>query len=358
MKSNFLSYKIIKPYNLILGCAPLAGLYTQVEYSDAKDTIKTAINLGWNGLDTAPSYGLGKSEEIIGKVLSEMEQNNELRSYKGYFNINIYTKVGRLLQKSNQSNEYTSNEKDISSPLMFGQLDSNYELMFDYTEEGIRKSYYDSLKRLKYNINGIRLHDAETMDRYNDVLKYKSINSMIKLKSEGKVRLISLGMNDAHMVLKILYSHPEVEFDNILIAGCWNLLDQSGYELLLECEKRNITVINAGIFGSGLLWGGDTFRYSKASKENLNKVRSWKKLANKYNQSLPAIALAFAFLPTIIKFVCIGARTSSEVKNNHSLINAKVPFILWLDAINEGLLPSYLKQHIAAEIETFKLSKL
>jgi len=41
-----------------------------------------------------------------------------------------------------------------------------------------------------------------------------------------------------------------------------NLLDISGYNLLRECQMHGISVLNASIFGSGLLWGGDKARLS------------------------------------------------------------------------------------------------
>ena len=44
---------------------------------------------------------------------------------------------------------------------------------------------------------------------------------------------------------------PPGTFDSIMSAGAWNLIDQDGYELMLECQRRGIKVHNAGIFASG-----------------------------------------------------------------------------------------------------------
>lgn len=340
IKSNFITQRILMPHNLILGCAPLAGLYEPVDLTDAKDTIRLAIRLGWGGLDTAPSYGLGNSEIIIEKALTEMKETGE------HVQVNIFTKVGRVLI----NNENYVGEVDLKSSEMFqGSFDHSQKILFDYSAEGIYKSYAGSQIRLKkHKITGLRLHDAETMDRFNDVVRHKSIYAMNRLKQEGFIKIISLGMNDAKYILQILEYHDDVVFDDILMAGCWNLLDQSGYPVLLECQKKNIPVINAGIFGSGLLWGGSTYQYSKVSDENLEKVKLWEELASKYNLSLPVVALAFAYLPSIVKSVCIGARSPSELIKNHDLIFQcrKVPVELWHDAIDKKMLPMYLNQYI------------
>lgn len=348
MISDFISLKPRKPRDLILGSAPLAGLYRPVDPVDARETIRMAIHLGWGGIDTAPSYGLGAAENIIGEV---MKEHNKLSGRT----INIFTKIGRVLVKRSEAIKQM-NEIDTSSPGMFETVfqpvfqtvfqqipqspDESYGLIFDYSVKGIYKSFIGSQKRMGYPIHGLRLHDAETMDRFNDVIKYNSINTLLGLKQQGLINAISIGMNDPRYILRILESYPGAVFDNVMMAGSWNLLDQSGMEVLVECHKRKIPVINAGIFGSGLLWGGDTLRYSKASKEDIARVRSWDCLAVRYDLTLPVVALAFAFLPQIVESVCIGARSPGELIENHNLLSQihSVPIDMWREAIDKNLL--------------------
>ena len=51
-----------------LGCGPLGGIYGDLEESEAAETVKEAVRSGINFMDTAPYYGLGKSETALGKV--------------------------------------------------------------------------------------------------------------------------------------------------------------------------------------------------------------------------------------------------------------------------------------------------
>ncbi len=50
------------------GCGPLGGLYGAVD-KDATKIVTTAIKNGVNYLDTAYWYGQGRSEEVLGKVM-------------------------------------------------------------------------------------------------------------------------------------------------------------------------------------------------------------------------------------------------------------------------------------------------
>ncbi|HEY3483191.1 MAG TPA: aldo/keto reductase, partial [Streptomyces sp.] len=49
-----------------LGCAPLANLYRAITDEQADATVAAAFETGCHYLDTAPHYGLGRSEERLG----------------------------------------------------------------------------------------------------------------------------------------------------------------------------------------------------------------------------------------------------------------------------------------------------
>ena len=352
-KSKFISLsRSLGPRNLILGCAPLASLYRPVDPRDALETMRLSIQLDWGGFDTAPSYGSGESERRIGNFLSQMKDEQILPQ------VNVWTKVGRVLTTQQVDPML---EIDSQSPKMFASNpDTEAKLVFDYSEQGISQSLRDSEHRLRYPIHGLRLHDAETEHRYQDVIKHRSIDTMIGLKLRGRVGSIGLGMNDPQYILRILGSYPERTFDNIMMAGSWNLMDQSGLDVLIHSHESGTPVINCGIFGSGLLWGGDMLRYSKVSEKDIQRLRAWESLGKKYNLRLPVIALAFAFLPQCVESVCIGARTPGELMENHCLLSEiqMVPVDLWLDAIDQKLLPGYLTKWINGEMDRISVSKL
>ena len=65
--------------NLILGCSPLAGLYSAIPESQAFETVEAALELGFVDLDTAPHYGAGLSEIRLGQVLAACPSSRRIR---------------------------------------------------------------------------------------------------------------------------------------------------------------------------------------------------------------------------------------------------------------------------------------
>merc|ERR1712032_1070237 len=101
----------------------------------------------------------------------------------------------------------------------------------------------------------------------------------VKLRSDGKIGEVSMGMNSSGYLLKYIRKYPTGTFDNIMMAGCWNLIDQDGLELLQECQSRGIKVTNVGIFASGALWGSVHYKYEGIPTEVAAKIKQWKTLA-------------------------------------------------------------------------------
>ena len=66
-----------------LGCAPLGGNFVDLTYNQAAEIIGFALDSGIKYFDTAPWYGFGRSERVVGDQL----RNN---------NFVISSKVGRI----------------------------------------------------------------------------------------------------------------------------------------------------------------------------------------------------------------------------------------------------------------------
>ena len=186
---------------LSLGTAPLAGLFKSVENGESDDLIETALAEGINYFDTAPLYGHGLSEERLGRVLSRVSAPFILE-----------TKVGRILERV---------EKADPVP-WFPDADPHIQPVFDYSVEGIKKSFNDSLERLGVDHIDIALmHDAE-----NHIPE--AINNaypvLADLKRQGIIKAIGIGINFCDAAMAII---KEVDLDLALIAGRYTLLDQS-----------------------------------------------------------------------------------------------------------------------------------
>lgn len=347
---------------LIIGCSSLAGLHTSVGEHDVQAAIQEAVTLGCREFDTAPHYGLGLSEERVGRALKLIS------CPQGYKPV-VWTKVGRVIYSSR---EEVPEEKraDIeeancagSPTCIFPTTDPNRVPVFDYTSAGVALSLAGSRARLDCELAGIRLHDCETPERIAPALAPGgALDELAKMKIRGEVPSISLGMNDPSAVLKLLREWPPSAaageskgspIDNVMLAGRWNLLDQNGIDVLIECQRQGIEVHNAGIFASGLLAnfstpddGGatsqltETVQYRPATPSELAKAAAWKELAFEYGVSLATVALGFACLPKCVSRVAVGVKNAEEVNQAVAAALAlPLPPAIWTEATKRGLLP-------------------
>ena len=76
-----------------LGGASLGGLYKDMPDETAVATVRRALELGVNFIDTAPLYGHGKSELRLGRALAGQPRDSYI----------LATKVGRLLEPEGPS---------------------------------------------------------------------------------------------------------------------------------------------------------------------------------------------------------------------------------------------------------------
>merc|ERR1712232_1117715 len=165
-------------------------------------------------------------------------------------------------------------------------------------------------------IHCLRLHDAENPKRWAEATEQGGVEAMVQLRAEGRIQEVSLGMNSSEYLLRFVREYPEGTFDSIMMAGCFNLIDQDGLELLQECQARGIRVANVGIFASGALWGGAHYKYEGIPQEVAAKVEAWKALSEKYGLALPQVALNFALLPDVVDMVAFGCDAPERVKAN------------------------------------------
>merc|ERR1719329_1174086 len=175
------------------------------------------------------------------------------------------------------------------------------------------------------------------------------IQELRKMREEGVIIEVSLGMNSngssPHLgvpdeIVRLIRGAGPGVFDTAMLAGGWNLLCQDGLPCLLECQRFGIGAHIAGTFASGLLVGVDRFAYMSAPEEMKEKAQRWRELAERHGVSLPAVAVAFAALPSCVSRVVIGMATAAEAEQNLAVIeeSTRVPPAIWAEAKAEGLL--------------------
>jgi D-threo-aldose 1-dehydrogenase len=307
---------------LALGTAPLSGLFTAVSEEHGQATILAALDSGINFIDTAPLYGHGNAERLLGSALR--------KTNKEYV---ISTKVGRVLKKLTP--EEIAGKADGLAP--FIGVDPTIFPVFDFSRDGILRSIQESLERLNISSIDIALiHDPD--DHIDEVIK-NSYPVLDDLKSQGVIKGIGVGMNICSYATKAV---KEMDLDVILIAGRYSLLDQSAQEVLFkECLKKQTGVLVGGVYNSGVLANPtpeSTYNYLPVTPEILIKVKQIQQLLLDFNIPLTAAAIQFPLRHPAVTCVITGSRSVTELNANIEDFDRDIPDAVWNALEGSGLI--------------------
>jgi D-threo-aldose 1-dehydrogenase len=305
-----------------LGTAPLGGLFTAVSDEQGQATVLAALDSGINFIDTAPLYGHGNAERMIGSVLS--------KTNKEYV---ISTKVGRVLKKF-APEEIAGKVDGLAA---FIGVDPTIFPVFDFSRDGILRSIQESLERLNISSIDIALiHDAD--DRIDEAIK-NSYPVLDELRSQGVIKGIGVGMNICSYATKAV---KEMDLDVILIAGRYSLLDQSAQEVLFkECLKKQTGVMVGGVYNSGVLANPtpeSTYNYVPVTPEILSKVKQIQALLLDFDISLTAAAIQFPLRHPAVTCVLTGSRSVTELNANIKDFDQTIPDAAWKALEDAGLI--------------------
>lgn len=297
---------------LSLGTAAFGGLYKSVSDQACTDTLRAALSAGINYVDTAPHYGKGTSERRIGRAIKGIDQSSLV----------ISTKIGRLLVPSTS---------DIDE--FFLDADNTVERHFDFSASGVRKSLEESLEKLGVDsVDILYIHDP---DENPDAAIMEAYPELERLRSEGIIRAIGIGMNQCETPTRVI---KETDIDMVLIAGRYSLLDQrAADELLPIALERNVDIIAAGVFNSGILANpvkGATYDYMPASDELLAKALRIREVLEGHGVSLTSAALQFPLRHPAVKSVLVGCRSVEEVTTNIEEFDKTIENKVWEDLVS------------------------
>lgn len=304
-----------------LGTAHLGELYGRVDEASSNATMDAAWTAGVRFYDTAPWYGRGLSEHRLGGFLRT----------KPRAEFQVTTKVGRTLHRP--ANPTTFDRSPWTGGL-------NFEVNFDYTYDGVMRSYEQALQRLALDtVDALVIHDLDNAyhgDRqaaYEQQLVDSGMKALAELKKSGDIRAYGMGINTNQALEEVA---TRVDLDFCLVAMPYTLIDQDSLTRGMKtCLDRNISVIIGAPFASGILvtgsGAGAKYAYGAASPEVQARVRGIEAACKAHDVSMPVAALQFVLAHPAVVSVIPGASKPSEVEANVAALSIKIPAAFWAD---------------------------
>ena len=157
--------------------------------------------------------------------------------------------------------------------------------------------------------------------------------AMRELRASGAVRAIGIGVNEWEVCVELLQA---CEFDCILLAGRYTLLEQPALAVLLPlCAERGVSIICGGPFNSGILAAGSRagarshYNYAAPPADVLARVRKLEELCTEFSVPLAAAALQFPLGHPSVASVVAGCASGTEARNCAAMFAQPIPAAFW-----------------------------
>ena len=311
------------------GSAPLGDLFQPVTDAKSRATLRAAWRAGIRYYDTSPWYGYGKSELRLGELLRQ-------KSHGSYV---VSTKVGRVFKA-------TRDLKHFDRGFWCGGLP--FDHVYDYSYDGIMRSYEDSLIRFGvHRIDLLLIHDLDPfyhnepqIQAYLHQLFTSGWRALAELKASGDIKGVGAGLNNTGMMLRFLDLMP---LDFFIVAMPYTLLDQDALDAELpRCVEDGIGIVIGAVFASGILVTGptehSTYGYYPATPEIMEKTRRIQAVCDRHGVPLAAAALQFPLFHPAVASVIPGAVKPEYVESNLANYQLPIPADLWAALKSDGLI--------------------
>lgn len=290
-----------------LGAWAIGGwMWGGSEEKGSIEAIRTAVESGINLIDTAPIYGFGRSEEIVGKAIKGIRDR-----------VILATKCGLVWDREEGAFHFSSDTKRV-------RKNSGDRKVYKYLSPvSVRSEIEMSLRRI--GTDCIDLYQTHWQDPTTPV--EDTMNELMKLKREGKIRAI--GASNATVGHLAEYGRAgQIDSDQ----ESYSMLDRKHEKGLLPyCEKNNIAFLAYSPMARGLLTGkvspdrifeesdqrSDNPRFSRENRiKVLEMLDEFKPFTEKYCISVVQLVIAWTFHQKGCTHVLAGIRSPEQAVEN------------------------------------------
>ena len=293
---------------IALGAWAIGGwMWGGQDDEDSVRTIHAAIDAGINFIDTAPMYGMGHSETVVGKAIADRPRDGLVIATKCGMRWDLEKPAGRAF--------FRTDDDSITD-------DGKYQVYIYNAPESIRCEVEQSLKRLNTDyIDLLQTHWQEQTTPLEDTLKVLN-----DLRDEGKIR--AFGPCNATPEQLAQYADAGAVTDQ----EKYSLLDRGPEgELLPICREKNVAFLAYSPLANGLLTGkigpdrvfpkddlrAQRARFSVESRQLVqDALRKIQPIADGHVCTLAQLIIAWTLVQPGVTHPLIGARTIQQAQEN------------------------------------------
>ncbi|MCS5541065.1 MAG: aldo/keto reductase [Roseibacillus sp.] len=267
------------------GASSLGQEFRPVRLEEALASVRVALDLGINFIDTSPFYGRGMSEVLLGIALRDVPRDSYL----------LGTKLGR------------------------------YSLThFDFSARRVDESVHVSLHRLGTDhLDILLLHDVEFVELPQ--IWEETIPAALALKEKGLVRAVGFSCYPMKTFHKVL-DHTEDQLDCILSYNQYTLQNTVLADSLLpRLREKNLGVMNAGPFSARLLTNAPLPDWLKEPEEVKDAAREAAKLCQDEGVDIAQLALQFSCAHEDIATCVAGSANPENVRKWAEWLEKPIP---------------------------------
>ena len=256
---------------IIIGTWPISGDYSEVQDKESIKMLKYAYKFGITEFDTAPNYGFGKSESLIGKTFEKFRVKPK-----------INTKIG-----------------------------NNHKKYKNFNIKILKETFENSLKLMMIKkVNTLYLHNPKKIQNQKKIINFlKSLKKNNKINSYGLSISKGFKYND-----KFINKFDTIQLDyNILYLK--NVLNKQFKKKIVHARSP---------FASGTIFlnkkdkifSKNDFRYKWVTKERRKVIKSQLKTIQKtFKVNIYDFSLNFLFSDKFVKKIIFGIKNKPQLES-------------------------------------------
>jgi aryl-alcohol dehydrogenase-like predicted oxidoreductase len=236
--------------------------------------VERALEWGVNYFDTAPLYGRGRSEEVLGVALKGVKEPHYLATKVGY-----------------------------------------YPEPFDYTRDAVWRGFEASLKRLKRDrVDLLQIHEAEMAGWEGIFGKGRTLETLLEIREQGLTQHIGLTGSDLTLMSNVLRETDA--FVSVITFCKYDLLTQEAKkELVPTAAERDVAVIAASPLHAGLLGSKrDDWRNVGRFAELYDKQERVEALLADQPEDVTRLALRYLLSDPRVSIILSGVASVEELE--------------------------------------------